>query len=381
MKKQEVLDEEKKARIEEMRKTGLPLPMKRANQVPFGVRAIQSGVEVDGIWISRPASLNETVAGKLASSSNSLAGNDWDSQKKGKGYSEDERSVVVTTTKLDQMGGRQDSTNGSISQRLTTDSDSVKSTRSAAIPVSRFATKPKRPSSRLVGVLNEDTLRRLEGQAPSPPPKSPTYDTYLPPSSRHSQNPPPNEPIQRSSASSSGESVDSQPRSSATRSIMSGKSYTSSSGSSGLYISRNSNHPYGGGRTSQHGQDTLRRWPEAEAEKAEGDGQSQSRDPFETPLSQTRTPSGFSAFSVGSSSQGRGVSVAAAAATAEPTFGLPGDLHLNRALRRVNEGFEILPAGTFGMPGEVAGGGAGESGQGRRVSSGRPVNKLRKSVS
>jgi hypothetical protein len=31
----------------------------------------------------------------------------------------------------------------------------------------------------------------------------------------------------------------------------------------------------------------------------------------------------------------------------EPTFG-PGDLHLNRTSRKVNNGFEILPAGTFG---------------------------------
>ena len=46
LKKQEVLDEEKKARVEEMRRTGLP--PKRANDIPFGIRAIQSGVEVPG---------------------------------------------------------------------------------------------------------------------------------------------------------------------------------------------------------------------------------------------------------------------------------------------------------------------------------------------
>lgn len=35
-----------------MKSTGLPLP--RKFDIPFGVRAIQSGIEVDGIWISRP---------------------------------------------------------------------------------------------------------------------------------------------------------------------------------------------------------------------------------------------------------------------------------------------------------------------------------------
>ncbi|KAH7031192.1 uncharacterized protein B0I36DRAFT_362922 [Microdochium trichocladiopsis] len=52
VRKHTVLDEEKRARQSEMQSTGLPLP--RKFDIPFGVRAIQSGVEVDGIWISRP---------------------------------------------------------------------------------------------------------------------------------------------------------------------------------------------------------------------------------------------------------------------------------------------------------------------------------------
>lgn len=45
-------DEEKKARISEVRNTGLRV--RRDKDIPFGVRAIESGIEVDGIWISRP---------------------------------------------------------------------------------------------------------------------------------------------------------------------------------------------------------------------------------------------------------------------------------------------------------------------------------------
>ncbi|KAL8370290.1 hypothetical protein RB595_000598 [Gaeumannomyces hyphopodioides] len=56
MKKQELLDEEKRHRIQEMESTGLP--HKRVIDIPFGVRAIQGGVEVDGIWISRPTTPN-----------------------------------------------------------------------------------------------------------------------------------------------------------------------------------------------------------------------------------------------------------------------------------------------------------------------------------
>ncbi|KAJ2897879.1 hypothetical protein MKZ38_004338 [Zalerion maritima] len=45
-------DEEKNSRLSEVRRTGLRV--RRDNDIPFGVRAIESGIEVDGIWISRP---------------------------------------------------------------------------------------------------------------------------------------------------------------------------------------------------------------------------------------------------------------------------------------------------------------------------------------
>jgi hypothetical protein len=55
LRQQEVIDAEKQARLTQMRKTGLRGP-KRVGDIPFGVRAIQSGIEVDGIWISRSTS-------------------------------------------------------------------------------------------------------------------------------------------------------------------------------------------------------------------------------------------------------------------------------------------------------------------------------------
>ena len=326
MEKQEVLDEEKRARVEEMRKTGLPI--KRTSDVPFGVRAIQSGVEVPGIWISRSLSPNGAAGAKLASSS-TLAGRDADSQKKAGGYPEDEKSGLVTTVSLDRGSARQSPSNGSIFQKLT-DSDSVESAQSVAAPVSQFACKAKRQSSRPIGVLNEDTLRRLEGQGP---PK-PLYDTYVPTPSRRK----PRQPSQRSSASSSGESVASQPHS--VRSA-SGKSYTSSR-SSRLYLHRNSHGP----RTGHD--PALRRWSEKEGP-----------DPFGTPA---RTLSGFSAFSHQTETHGS-LSQSQDMSAPEPTFG-PGDLRFNKTSRRVNDGFEVLPAGTFGTPGEV--GATGEPGQKRQ---------------
>ncbi|KAF7912548.1 uncharacterized protein EAF01_001569 [Botrytis porri] len=50
--RQEIIDEEKRMKIEELRQSGQFVePMKGAD-IPFGVRAIQSGIQVDGIWIS-----------------------------------------------------------------------------------------------------------------------------------------------------------------------------------------------------------------------------------------------------------------------------------------------------------------------------------------
>jgi hypothetical protein len=303
MKKQEVLDEEKRARVEEIRKTGLPL--KRGNQVPFGVRAIQSGIEVDGIWISRPTSLSG-LGEKLASSSTTL------------GRGEDEKSVLVTTTNLDRTGPKQSPSTASIFQKLT-DTDSLESGPSVAgPPVSQFAhSQTKKRPSRPAGALNEDTLRKLEGQSPS----RPHYEAYVPAS-------PPRRPNPRNSASSLAESVDSQPRSAGGAS---GRSFTSSSHSSRLYMARTAHAVAAAGR----GGHDLRRWSEKEGRGSGVGGD----DPFATPPP-ARTPSGFSAFSQSDATTAQAPppppSVQPVEMTApEPALG-SGNLHFGGASKRAN---------------------------------------------
>ncbi|KAI0404504.1 hypothetical protein F4802DRAFT_615610 [Xylaria palmicola] len=66
LKKHALLDEEKRVRQRELRKSGLPAG--RRIDIPFGVRAIQSGVEVEGIWISRPVTPMEPRNSSKASS-------------------------------------------------------------------------------------------------------------------------------------------------------------------------------------------------------------------------------------------------------------------------------------------------------------------------
>jgi len=65
----------------------------------------------------------------------------------------------------------------------------------------------------------------------------------------------------------------------------------------------------------------------------------------------------------------------------EPTFG-PGDLHYNRKARRVNGGFEVLPAGTFGVLHEYQATGGSDAdiddNLDQRIRPMRSSNKLRK---
>ncbi|KAK0730640.1 hypothetical protein B0H67DRAFT_44530 [Lasiosphaeris hirsuta] len=333
MKKQEILDEEKRARVEEMRRTGLPL--KRNNEIPFGVRAIQNGVEVDGIWISRPTSQHETAATEQAASV-TVVNIDPDKPLSG------EKTILVSTVNLEQTLPENKLPSGSIFQRLS-DTGVVDGSLLPDPPTSKFVSKTKRKSRRGTSALNEGTLWRLEGQ----PQQKQGYDASIPTSAPRDIR----QPSQRSSASSSGESMESQPRSTRTAS---GKSYTSSR-SSRLYTARNIHE-------NRTGYSTVSQ-------------EKEHQDPFDTPA---RTPSGFSALSRENQAvQPHNQELL----SPEPTFG-PGDLHVNRSTRRVNNGFEVLPAGTFGVLHEFDRGGSASNVGNDEISGHnirpRSANKLRK---
>lgn len=52
LRKHEVIEEERRVRLGEMRHCGIEA-LRTTNEIPFGVRALESGIEVEGIWISR----------------------------------------------------------------------------------------------------------------------------------------------------------------------------------------------------------------------------------------------------------------------------------------------------------------------------------------
>ena len=61
-KKQAVVDEEKRVRIQDLRMSGSIIKLDQENHIPFGVRALQSGIEIDGIWVSAS---NTTISESL----------------------------------------------------------------------------------------------------------------------------------------------------------------------------------------------------------------------------------------------------------------------------------------------------------------------------
>ena len=330
MRKREGLVREKHARLTEMRKAGLP--PKRGSTIPFGVRAIQHGIEVDGIWISRPATPNPESPNKRASMT-TLVALDSDSSKKGKHLSVDSRAVSENT--LEARPRRKQSPSDTLAaHRLAADSDSVERNPSPAPRASprasprvsprsaQFAApKPKRP--RLSNALSEDTLWRLEGQGLG---GRYAADTYIPTSSsgKYARG-----PSQRSSVvSSGGESVESQSRSGMSGRSSSGRSYTSARSSRPHHSSRNIYEPRVGYYPVSH--------ISSEREHREPGEIPRNRTPISPiPQSETHSPP----------LQGHDLPLPG------PTFG-PGDQHMNRSARRVNQGFEVLPAGTFGSPHE-----------------------------
>ncbi|KAI9727032.1 MAG: hypothetical protein M1834_008558 [Cirrosporium novae-zelandiae] len=66
---------QKYSNVEELKRTHKRenTRQKQGNDIPFGVRAIESGVEVDGVWISRPPTISSASRSSLMESMVSIA--------------------------------------------------------------------------------------------------------------------------------------------------------------------------------------------------------------------------------------------------------------------------------------------------------------------
>lgn len=306
MAKQELVDEEKRARVSELRKTGLPA--KRRTEIPFGVRALQNGVEVDGIFISRPTTSGTTaseIKKGMSTTTTIVALGDAPSKKQ----------PDTESTKSKQAPRR---TNSSLSiMERAPGADSAETRSNLSIPaLQQFDEPPPRSERRRPSALNEEALRQLEGQLPQTAPQLPTF---VPPSGlstpESSTGPRPYQQTERRPGSSG-----------------SGSSHVSS-----LSIGQRQ-YP-----NTYRGVDRTARYASVPQ--------------MATEHCNCCTCQNRPALNRAASSQDRlryAMVDGNNLASPQPTFG-PGESYVNRASRRVNEGFEVLPAGTLSHPSSRSG--------------------------
>lgn len=164
LKKQEVIDEEKRVRIEELRQSGHIIESSKTD-VPFGVRAIQSGIQVDGIWISNtstpiPSELRFSK-NKPTSATESSSGADSNKSTTGTGVRHDASFSIPLdpTTK----------TPARLSSPYSDRDPSMEPTNASEFPNARQSYQPRKASHLRYnnnGAYDEETLGQLEGSVP-----------------------------------------------------------------------------------------------------------------------------------------------------------------------------------------------------------------------
>jgi len=335
VRKQELIDEEKKAHLTEMRKTGLSPKSPKKSEVPFGVRALQRGIEVDGIWVSRPGTPSRNSSRSKLHSLTILE-IDEKGETRTKYVSEPRstrphRTPSGAATKEGAGGSETAETRSMLSMHLP--------------QISEDSTLPEK--QRVKGRLNEEALRRLEGQTA----KGAMMNTYIPssglPSPHSTVSRSHYKPSKRSSVSST-ESISESSGSHHPSSSSSQRSFTGPGGAEGKPARGNPAHAY------------------------TGSGRSPPRSPKRSSTATSST------FQTGSSSDSHSP-LLANLTMPPPTFGAGGP-HANRHARRVNPGFEVLPAGTFGPPHDLSRSPSGGShaDEGESLDGLNRTNKLRK---
>ncbi|RYP26889.1 hypothetical protein DL768_011505 [Monosporascus sp. mg162] len=308
LRKHVVLDQEKQARQQDMRRSGLPVG-KRVD-IPFGVRAIQSGIEVDGIWISRPGTPaeSETVIGSVGEAKG---------KEKAVPISGGLRSPTTTVAEVQPTPGQ------SPAPSLLDHNDAVHAPlRSIQVgPQSTY--KPTHAPYHLQNTSTETTrlgsLRQLEGDSARPP----RLETYIPTMSWSTEQ----HGSYRSKERGSGSSDNS-----IQESLVPVSKYQNRS-------------PVSPQRKRSPFEDPEPSSPSPDSPERGGyfPGTPEQRNPFESGESE-RTPSGESQAASHRPNNSYG---STDMQIRFPQRSYSGETHANTSSRRVNAGFEVLPAGTF----------------------------------
>jgi len=354
LKKQELVDEEKRMKILELRRSGQFIGPKNTHEVPFGIRAIQSGIQVDGIWISGSntptpsilktpyleGSSSDSSPGLYATMSPPRKSMDISlNQPRSSPHRSRSRQSFPPPLSRVASNDRNDNVDGSERPKSRT----------------QFSYKPRRSSqlrfdTRDESQYNEETLEHLEGRSPR------KVYTHQPRGNLQKGK-------EVESSSDTAAAADNE-RSSGT----SDESDTTLSNTKLPRPSPRYSTPGLGFQSSPKiAVQPLRVSMQPNQSKDGyfsiplGSPEREKSNPFATPLfpptevsSPAQTPAG------GSPSHRASVDTSAPllpyTRSPSPTF-VPGvgQLHMNKSVRKVNSGFEVLPAGTFGTPAEGEG--------------------------
>lgn len=314
------------------------------SDIPFGVRAIQTGVEVDGIWISRPTtpsrSSSKSKMGLVAAAAAGSSGrNQLASQQQ---------------TALD--------THSNLSTPLPQISEDDATFTTRLLATSPTTARPT-PAG---GALSEEALRRLEGAysptyrgapitatATSPTTAAPQLNTYIP-SSRMSS---PSSSINRHHIPGAASRLPNYqlPPPPPSQQQQQQKQRTSTASADSLTSMSGGATGGGGGLSSRSNRSTSSHSSTSSASRHLTTATSAADKLYHPATHDTIGPlptnpvrltaAGYFHNHTSSTST---ASSSAAAAYTPTSAAFPGDALANRATRKVNPAFEVLPAGTFG---------------------------------
>ena len=360
LRKHIVLDEEKLARQREMRKSGLPVGRKA--DIPFGVRAIQTGIEVDGIWISRPGTPTESEdlgASTLIGSVSDMKVKDKSSPIAG-GLRKPTMAVVEVEPTPNQSPAP------SLLERSDAYTPSPLRPSQSGVPHSTY--RPTHTPQRSLAPPPEAThlasLHQLEGGA-----RTPRLETYIPISPFSGERNTAYTPMRRRSESFDDEDDYDD--------YTHGDVVTPAS----RYQDRPPVQP---ARRPSSFDDPETSPPTPTADFTQTDSYFSAaeaqpeyrRNPFDSGSGESGTDTGRD-----SQTLGHGHRVHASYGSTDyhgppppPQRSYSGGTHLNTSSRRVNAGFEVLPAGTFSS--SAGGGRPGSRGDAESTHSNRSRNRI-----
>ncbi len=339
MKKQELVDEEKRMRIQELRNSGQIIESRRSHDIPFGVRAIQSGIKVDGIWISQsntPATSQlklEVLPGSTSDTTESKSGQNFvDVQPISRhAIRSQPPNEMEILRNLDQAIAAHD-----VLERPSSSG-------------TRASYKPKRASQLRYGShgnFDEEALQQLEGKSP---PRKAIAHRPRPSGSRHAET--------EAESSAADNELSSGVSSHSEASLSNNFQFPSEVRTKDDPLLNISNVP--SGKALHPAQPIHGSKAEYFSISITSPGMDLS-DPFQTPLpsppmaSTSALESTVRQAAASSSYYDDAQEIPEQSAQVYSPF-VPGELHINKAVRKVNSGFEVLPAGTFGAPAEFKG--------------------------